>query len=284
MVRDGDSILVIPLGDVKGRDGRYWEFPVEDAEAVVERIKADAVDIVVDFGHGSYFGEQRAAGWLAAESFEAAEDGVRARVEWTDAGRAAVESKEYRYLSPTFISNGKRILALESVGLVNVPNLADLPALNSMEDQMAGENERELNELRGRVTSLESAKAELERQVNALKAERETVLLELNEAKGELARLRQEGEKREIEEMVEKAVSEGRIAPSQRETCVKIGLSSRETLREHIDKSPCDFRKLTLETRDPGAGGGIDETTLRVANMMGLSAKDLQGSGAQRQA
>ena len=129
---NGKKVMVLPLGEIKGRDGRYWILNKEDAQSIVDAIKANNIDIVLDFAHRSYDypSDETAAGWFAAESFEALEDGIYASLELTEKGLEAVNSKEYRYISPVFWSNGTRIIELESVGLTNIPNIPDLPSLN----------------------------------------------------------------------------------------------------------------------------------------------------------
>jgi len=84
---------------------------------------ARGVDIVVDFEDQTLTGAKApAAGWL--KQLEARDDGVWARVEWTEQGRAMIEAKQYRYFSPVFAFDakdprtGERIAtALHSVAL-----------------------------------------------------------------------------------------------------------------------------------------------------------------------
>ncbi|SFM68146.1 phage protease [Thermodesulforhabdus norvegica] len=269
----GRPVMVLPLGEVRGRDGRYWILERDDAERIVEQIKANGVDIVLDFDHRTYDypSDGRAAGWFLADSFEVQEDGIYALLELTEAGKQAVESREYRYLSPAFWSQGTRILELESVGLTNIPNIPAIPALNKKEGTMNDDLKREINALKERNETLE-------RELNAVKTERDQALLEINKLKGELEEFKKKELEREINELVEKAIADGKLAPAQKETAIKLGLNSKELLEELINSSPYDFRKLSVpQARDSQDDNnhGLDDATLQVCRMLGLKPEDV---------
>ena len=116
-----------------------------------ERVAAESLDgsdpkkkeIPIDWEHATEIkapqGEPApAAGWITR--LEVRGGALWGRVEWTDRGREAVASREYRYLSPVFLHSKERagtknknspgrILRILSAGLTNSPNLA-LHALN----------------------------------------------------------------------------------------------------------------------------------------------------------
>ncbi|MCY4584901.1 MAG: hypothetical protein OXB98_02570 [Bryobacterales bacterium] len=139
-------VELLPAGPVvEGRDGRKWR--LDDPE----RVAAESLDgsdpkkkeIPIDWEHATEIkapqGEPApAAGWITR--LEVREGALWGRVEWTDRGREAVASREYRYLSPVFLHSKERagtknnnspgrILRILSAGLTNSPNLA-LQALN----------------------------------------------------------------------------------------------------------------------------------------------------------
>jgi phage I-like protein len=64
-----------------------------------------------------------AAGWL--KQFEVRDGAIWAHIEWTDKGRRAVASKEYRYISPVFRWNERtgEVMQLLRAALTNNPNL-----------------------------------------------------------------------------------------------------------------------------------------------------------------
>lgn len=121
-------IHLLPQGpELSGRDGRAWR--LDDPHAVVA---ATRLPLAVTYDHAGFFGrEAPAAGWI--EALEVRADGVWGRVEWTADGRAAVEGKAYRFVSPEFVHDAdppRRIGALLGAGLTNSPNL-DLAAAAS---------------------------------------------------------------------------------------------------------------------------------------------------------
>ncbi|ASE39351.1 phage protease [Brevundimonas vesicularis] len=131
-------IELIPPGfDVQGRDGRAWINP--DPEGVVAATTARSLPLPLDWEHAT---ETRApqgldapaAGWI--EEVAQREGGsIWGRVDWTLRGRAMVEAKEYRFVSPVFAYDKVTgvIRRLISVGLTNTPNLL-LTALNRHSD------------------------------------------------------------------------------------------------------------------------------------------------------
>lgn len=132
-------ILLLPMGDIALRDGR-GPFRIDDlahAEAVIAATAAWAgnSDLVVDYDHQTFYavgankgGTAIAAGWIRKLSADAA--GIWGDVEWTSAAAAALAAREYRYISPLFLpAPDGRVLRLANAGLVNVPAIADLPAV-----------------------------------------------------------------------------------------------------------------------------------------------------------
>lgn len=127
------EIVLIPSGSpVMGRDGRT--FLNSDPKAFIERTKARGVDLPIDENHSSdqwpWMGCP-ALGWIKELRLDD-QGQVVGSVEWTDEGRSYIETKKYRYISPTFPLDPKtnEILFLLGAALTNRPNL-QLPALNS---------------------------------------------------------------------------------------------------------------------------------------------------------
>lgn len=129
-------VEVLPPGPtIGGRDGRQWTY---DANQVIAETVAhtQGTDLPFDYNHATELkapkGEKaEASGW--AREYRVNERGaVEARVEWTKEARNAIESKEYRYISPVFAYDDRtgRIARFSSFALVNKPNLLT-KALNS---------------------------------------------------------------------------------------------------------------------------------------------------------
>lgn len=128
---DEKWLLLIPAGTFSGRDGRgpYHAGDLVSLQRIADTTRryAGSTDILVDYEHQSRNTLENgkpapAAGWI--KEVEARPDGLYGRVEWTANAAAAIKAKEYRYISPVYFhTKAGEILALQTVGLTNVPNL-----------------------------------------------------------------------------------------------------------------------------------------------------------------
>lgn len=130
-------VKVMPMGDIRARDGRQWKLAdTTAARTVIGRTEAwyGSADPMIDYDHQivptlkqAPGATAKAAGWI--KELAARDDGIYARVDWTPAGAAAIVAKEYRYVSPYFTHDADgNVQAIVNVALVNRPAM-DLPAL-----------------------------------------------------------------------------------------------------------------------------------------------------------
>jgi phage I-like protein len=136
-------VRLLPMGVFGGRDGRgpyKLNGPDHAAQVIAATMShAGGVDPVFDYDHQSEYapkpgvgGKAPASGWM--KEFDAREDGIYARVEWTAAAHAALAAKEYRYISPVFVhAKDGTVRGILRAGLTNNPNLT-LPAVASQAD------------------------------------------------------------------------------------------------------------------------------------------------------
>lgn len=122
----GDWMKVLPAGKWSARDGRgpFTSGQIAQMRQIVERSLAylGETEMMVDYGHDN---AGRAAGWV--KELRAREDGIWARVEWTEAARAAIKAGEFRYISPFITDKKGQVDLLLNFALVNMPAL-DLAA------------------------------------------------------------------------------------------------------------------------------------------------------------
>ena len=135
---DGVWLKVFPAGTVAARDGRgpYNSGGLAELKAAIQRTldRAGKTEVMVDYDHQSYFGVKdgvggtaKAAGWI--REWQVRDDGIWARVAWTDAAAAAIKANEYRYLSPLFTHDKHNNLGvILSVALTNTPAIDDVVA------------------------------------------------------------------------------------------------------------------------------------------------------------
>ena len=132
-------------------DGR-GPFTLRNPEEVIRRSKRLKVDMVVDRDHelvnapkGTHI---RAAGWV--KEIQSREDGLWARVEWTDSAIWQIRSKEYRYISPVFTtteSGGGDVTRILHISLVNDPAM-ELTSVANRNYQTRNLNNEEETEMK----------------------------------------------------------------------------------------------------------------------------------------
>jgi len=142
-------INILPAGEIKTADDR-GPYELVDAKAVLQASLDKAGGrLVLDENHATDANQPgqsaQAAGWMV--ELESREDGVWAKMEWTEFGRKLVEGRAYRGVSPVIVHNkSNKIILILRAALTNNPNLRGLAALhNQSENQM--ENVMELSVL-----------------------------------------------------------------------------------------------------------------------------------------
>lgn len=142
-----DWIQLMPLGEVRPKDGR-GPWTLSNPKAVIDASKAGLDKLPIDYDHQIDYAQQTgnaapAAGWI--EEMEVRDDGIYARVEWTEKGAAAIAAKEYRFISPAFAVNKKtgEITKILRAGLTNDPALF----LKALANRQANAEEEDMDKL-----------------------------------------------------------------------------------------------------------------------------------------
>jgi phage I-like protein len=121
-------IELLPAGDFAGRDGR-GPFRLSNPAAVIaatDGLRMEA-GLPIDYDHATDFAAPSgrpapAAGWI--HTIEVRDGALWGNIEWTSHGRAAVVTREYRYISPVFeYSEDGEVQRLLRAALTNNPNL-----------------------------------------------------------------------------------------------------------------------------------------------------------------
>lgn len=137
------EIELIPTGELRLRDraGRIGDIDakITDANAVVVRSMAAAAGgmIPIDFDHGiDELGTKdgKAAGWITG--MRASANRIIADVQWTASGKAALEGRDYRFISPVFYTNRQtqEVTHVARAALTNFPALPELKILASSKE------------------------------------------------------------------------------------------------------------------------------------------------------
>ncbi len=123
-------IRLLPLGEVTLGDDRDPFFVDQNSLAsIIEHFESRGNDMVVDYEHQTMDGGQApAAGWI--KELQAREDGLWARVDWTERALNYISNREYRYFSPVIaLDKKRRATRIMHVALTNFPAINNLPAL-----------------------------------------------------------------------------------------------------------------------------------------------------------
>lgn len=132
-------IQLVPAGEFRGADGR-GPFCLKDAARVIAASMPDGGRLAIDENHSTDLAAKDgrpapARGWIVA--LEAREDGIWGRVEWTAAGRALLEDRAYRGISPVFLhtKDGGEVVKLLRAAITNDPNLTQLATLHHQQQE-----------------------------------------------------------------------------------------------------------------------------------------------------
>lgn len=136
----------MPLGKMvpSPLDGRE-PFEVKKPEAIIAASQPYLRSMSIDYDHETDSnGSSRAAAWIVelADKGPNGEPGIWGRCEWTKCGAESVESREYRFLSPSFYHDPKtrEVRFIVRAALTNNPALV-LKALASIQTEEQSLNE-----------------------------------------------------------------------------------------------------------------------------------------------
>lgn len=290
-----EPIKLLPAGEFRTRDGRpaecaAWVLDSANAAVLVAAAAAQKTLSVIDYEHQTLNAATNgkpapAAGWYRELEWREG-DGLYAVVDWTAAAAAAIEAREYLYISPVFTyTKTGRVLQLLHVALTNTPALDELPPLSvAVLSRMASlsltptQPETDMDELLEQLRWLlnlpvgataEDVKAQLQKltdQLNggntaaasidlaALLTEQQTKIAALSanqvdpakfvpietmrELQGQLAALSLQVQQGEVEELIQVALSDGRLLGAQEAWARDLGKTNLAALKGYLDTAP----------------------------------------------
>jgi phage I-like protein len=312
-------VKLIPAGQFQGFDQRAW---VNDQPDQVLAVSLDGRKMPLDWEHSTQLkapqGEQApAAAWF--DQLEARNGEIWGHLEWTDAGRASVASRQYKYLSPVFdhTLDTNQVVRFVSAGLTNRPNLL-LTALNAQQfadnptptktPETAMElsaflkllaaawqqpdtltTDQALNHAKQLNTDLATARnAQQNQQQPSLaqyvpRADYDQLLARATNAEQKLADNAQAERDNAIQAEVNDAIEAGKIAPASKEFYVRA--CNREggldEFRQFIDTAPVIAAASGLDGKKPAdTRTALNAEEQKIAELFGNSIEDLKKYGS----
>lgn len=301
-------IELIPPGQVvAGYDGRTWIN--DNPEGIVNNFRADGRELPLDWEHATELQAPQglpapAAAW--GNELQVRDGGaIWGRFEWTDRGRASVESKEYRYISPVWIYEigSGRIRSISSVALVNKPNLA-LPALNQQQLKQEGDHamfkkllillglaetateEQALNAVTLLQGDLKTARNRAETpslDKFVPRADYDNVVSRATNAETKLSERDKADLDKAVTAAVDDAVKSGKIVPASKDyyTAMCRQEGGLAAFTKFLETAPVIGKDSDLDDKDPNKDKGLalNNEQSRIAAMFGNSAEDLKKYG-----
>lgn len=285
-----NRIQILPAGKkIIGADGREWT--LSDAAALCARMNASdrARNWCIDENHSTDLAAPEgrpspAVGWFSNLTVET-DGSVWADVEWNARGNEVLSNKEYRFISPVFISDEKKeITEILRAALTNRPNLAN-PALNASQGEPAEEKsmDKELcealvlpetatkDEVLAVFASLKKAAMNSEKngQVDlaayAPRADLNAMQERAEKAEKQVADMNAASLRAKATDAVEQAVKDGKIAPASKDEY--LALCATE---DGFDK----FEKIMAKTPKIVGGEQVPETFAPEADSAELNAAE----------
>lgn len=287
-----DWIHLIPTtkGVVATADKR-GPYNVTDASAIIAASFANTDALEIDINHSTFHAAPQgqrsdAVGWI--DQMETRPDGIWGHVQWNDEGRALVERRAYRRISPVVIHDAaKNITRIANASLVNRPNFRGLAALNQENPMPLMERLAELlglgadatdDQVVNAVKTAKSAKTETAAAQAAQPEELIALQAELTSLAMDLKTERETRAREKAEAFVDGEIAKGRVGvkPS-RERFISMHMADPVAAAEIIGGLTLLAPSTTTTTaKTPAATDGelsLNAEQLLIARMSGLDHK-----------
>lgn len=296
---------LLPVGPFRAADGRpedceAWLLDATIAANVIQRLRERKNDTLIDYEHQSLRSEWNgqpviAAGWFHDMQWRDGKGLYAIGVDWTAAAKQRIADKEYRYISAVFYyySGTGEVLDIISVALTNTPAIDGLDGLDDdglaslskrfslpqseTENPDMAKPEEELAALRVTHADTETALAALTAERDSLKTSLAALTSERDNLQTQVAALTQEkavaaqaAEQQKHTDLLNAALTDGRLAPAQKPWAEKQSLAALTEYLEATGPLPLVNRQsggahkpaqaaLTNEEREVLARTGVSE-------------------------
>lgn len=313
-----DEFRLVPAGRFKARDGRPhglpgWNLTRQAGESIIASAKATRDHYVIDYEHQTLHKEKNgqpapAAAWFRPNEWR--DDGLWVvGADWTDAAKTAIESKEYRYISPVITYNKKTgdvtgVLMAALTNYAAIDGLTDLVAAASalfsipLEEIMTPElikllglpDDADESAVLAAVTKLCQASERVEAlsaEVEALKTRepdpaKYAPVETLAGMQKQIASLSAQVTATQIEKLIEPALADGRLQPAQKDWAEKLGTKDIDALSAYLETAQPIAALKGSQTggKAPEATGenGLTEDEMEVCTACNIDPEEFKKS------
>ncbi|MEN4195445.1 phage protease [Serratia marcescens] len=195
----GPRVQLFPAGAFRAMDGRpddipHWYIDAALAQVLIDVAVQRNTPYCFDYEHQTQHCKTNgkpnpAAGWFSRLEWVEGKGLFAVDVEWTEAARAMIEAKEYRFISPLFNYDAQgNVKHFINAALTNTPALDDMEALlAAASQQLTGENtvDELLEQLRWMLnlplsSTEDDIKIELQKLINRLSDNQGTAAASVN--------------------------------------------------------------------------------------------------------
>ena len=323
--RQGKRVQLFPHGNFRATDGRpvdisHWRMDAQIAAKLIEAVNQRQNDLVIDYEHQTLLADDNgkpapAAGWFKDLEYV---DGVglfAVDTRWTETAEAMIDNEEYKYISPFF-----KYVNIFHAGITNFPAIDGMQKLQVMAAKYFSTESTEDNTMDKLLLLLGlTATATEEEAIAACKAVIETnkkheadiikfgdqvaalktqiadageidiskfVSIDVvEELKTELASLKTSATASEVNDLVDVAMSEGKLLPAQEEWAIDLGNKDVAALKSYIEKTPAiaalKGRQTNGKKLDENGDAVLSEADLAVCKNMGIDPEEFKKTRKQ---
>lgn len=257
-----------------------------------------------------------AAGWFKNLEWREGQGLFATGVEWTAKAKAYIDAGEYKFISPVFGYDRKtgEILQLEMAALTNTPAVDGMDAVAALAQEFFTRSQEPTHEKDQPMKAIalllglaeDASEADISAALTALKAEiatlktdntalkTETAALKtqtpdpakfvpvetVTALQGQVAALTTRLNDGELEDVIQAALTSGKLLPAMESWARDLGKSDLAALKSYVEKNPAIQLGIN-QTNGLGPEhkpGDLNGTQLAVCKLMGVSVEDFKAS------
>ena len=273
-------VKLLPLGLVHSTKGDFL-VDNESFQSIRCKFTERQLQIPIDYEHQTLKDMQApAAGWI--KDIVLKSDGIYGAVDWTEKATEYLKNREYRYLSPVVLTQGKerRVVALHSAALTNTPAIDAMTPVTCSDKPSESEGGADQGEADSSGKGIEALAELLQldpsattediyQAVAALLEGREALKLKADACQFEVTRMKADG-------VVLEALKEGKVLPFQRDWAFQSAMNDLDSFTLWLKTAPqvVPMGEVCAERLSQ-----MPRHRSRAHELMGLSAEDIAKYG-----